>query len=186
MSCDTAQMGADQAVPADKQSLVCASMPLSSPTSIWIRACSSSSRDQQTSLPFRRRHTHNAAPPPRVWRRVAGPLLSIARTKQRGPAPSHAFMNARFSSFMKCLWHIGCTDPRHIALCSAPLRVLHRRLPWPTHHHHHHHHHEQQQMQMRPSPPLACVAALPPVGCDCCCCVVVCCTASLDCSSSSC
>ena len=67
MSCDTAQMGADQAVPADKQSLVCASMPLSSPTSIWIRACSSSSRDQQTSLPFRRRHTHNAAPLPLVY-----------------------------------------------------------------------------------------------------------------------
>ena len=91
--------------------------------------------------------------------------------------------HGRTLSSMKCLWHIGCKSPRHIALCSAPLRVLHRRLPWPTHHHHHHH--EQQQMQMRPSPPLACVAALPPVAGDCCCCVVLFCTASLDCCSSS-
>ena len=112
------------------------------------------------------------------------PTAMHRRYQATRPWPLTRF-HERFLSSMYCVWHIGCTDPRHIALCSAPLRVLHRRLPWPTHHHHHHH--EQQQMQMRPSPLLARVAALPPVGCDCCCrCVVLFYTAALDCSSSSC
>ena len=109
MSCDTAQMGADQAVPADKQSLVCASMPLSSPTSIWIRACSSSSRDQQTSLPFRRRCIEDAPPLPLV---CGGGAL----------AP-HTLPWALSS--MNCVWHIGCMGSLHTSLCCAPLSVLH-------------------------------------------------------------
>ena len=185
MSCDTTQMGADQAVPAHKHACVCASMPLSSLTSIWIRACSSSSRDKQTSLPFRRRHTLNAAPLPLV---CGGDPMAHWHASQ---APSHEALAPHTLSWThpflpstKCVWRIGCKDPLHTALWSAPLSAaLHSRLPWSMCHHHHA---QQQQQQMRMSPLLARATALPPVGGDCCCCVVLCCTASLDCSSSSC
>ena len=30
-------------------------------------------------------------------------------------------IHGRTLSSMKCLWHIGCTGPRHPALCCAPL-----------------------------------------------------------------
>ena len=113
---------------------------------------------------------------------IQWPIGMHRRYQATRPWPLTRF-HERFLSSMYCVWHIGCTDPRHIALCSAPLRVLHRRLPWPTHHHHHQ---VQQQQQVRLNPLLACVAALPPVAGDCCCCVALCCTASLDCSSSCC
>ena len=129
MSCDTAQMGADQAVPADKQSLVCASMPLSSPTSIWIRACSSSSssRDKQTSLPFRRRCIEDAPPLPLV---CGGESIAHCHPSQ---APSNDALSPHtlpqthpFLPSTKCVWRIGCKDPLHTALCSAPQSaVLH-------------------------------------------------------------
>ena len=67
--------------------------------------------------------------------------------------------HGRFLSSIKCVWHIGCTGPRHTALCCAPLCALHSRLLWSMQPHHQHHHYEQQQ-QMRLSPLLARVTAV--------------------------
>ena len=77
---------------------------------------SSSSRDQQTSLPFRRRHPHNAAPLPLV---CAGESLAHCHPSQ---PPSHEALaltrfRGRTLSSMKCVWHIGCMGPPHTALC---------------------------------------------------------------------
>ena len=105
----TAHVRGGQAVPAHKHTCMCVSMPLNSPTSIWIRACSSSSRDQQTSLPFRRRCIEDAPPLPLV---CGGGAL----------AP-HTLPWALSS--MNCVWHIGCMGSLHTSLCCAPLSVLH-------------------------------------------------------------
>ena len=84
---------------------------------------SSSSRDQQTSLPFGRRHTLNAAPRPLV---CSGESLAHCHPSQ---PPSHEALAPHtlpwaLSSSMKCVWHIGCKGPRHTALCCAPLCVF--------------------------------------------------------------
>ena len=140
MSCDTAQMGADQAVPADKQSLVCASMPLSSPTSIWIRACSSSSRDQQTSLPFRRRCIEDAPPLPLV---CGGGALAPHTL----PWALSSFHEVRVAHWLHVI------TSHCFVLCSSECAALHSRLLRSMCHHIH------QQQQMRLSPLLARMAA---------------------------
>ena len=100
-------------------------------------------------------HPQCSTSPTCVWRRVTGPLPSIAGTKRRGIEPSHASMDIPFLSFTKCVWHIGCKGPLHTALCCAPLSVLHSRLSWSMQPHQH----RQQQMRMRLSPLLARVTA---------------------------
>ena len=147
---------------------------------------SSSSRDQQTSLPFRRRHTHNAAP---FALACDGEALAHCHPSQ---APSNEALaphtlpwtHAFFHEVRVAHWMHGPTSHSF---------VLHRSLTAPLHGsllrsvcHPNHHHHEQQQQRMRLRPLLARATALPPVGGDCCYCVVLFCTTSLDCSSSSC
>ena len=64
----TAQMGEVQPVPAHKQSHVCVCVHAAQLLHLHLASSThhSSSRDQQTSLHLRRRHTHNAAPLPLV------------------------------------------------------------------------------------------------------------------------
>ena len=81
---------------------------------------------------------------------IQWPTAIHRRHQATRPWPLTRF-HGRFLPSMKCVWHIGCTGPRHTALCCAPLSAaLHSRLPWSMCHHHHHHHEQQQQMRLSP------------------------------------
>ena len=156
----TAHVRGGQAVPAHKHSCVCehaTQLP---------RLHLASSMQQQQQRPadlaalWEEAHPQCSSSSTCVWRRVAGPLPSMAGTKQRGPGPSHASTDAPFPSSIKCVWHIGCTAHVTLLLCSAPLSVLHHSLLRSMCHHHCHHYHEQQQ-QMRLSTLLAFLLLLP-------------------------
>ena len=144
-----------QAVPAHKQSRVCE--PATQLPHLHLASSTNNSRrDQQTSLHFRRRHTHNAAPLPLV---CGSEALAHWHSSQ---APSHEALAPHTHPWTHAFFHevlvAHCLHgPRHTALCCAPLSaLLHRRLPWSMCHHHHA---QQQQQQMRMSPLFARVTA---------------------------
>ena len=104
----TTQMGRAQAVPAFTSIHACVCQATQFPASTWLRAASTAAAE--TSRP---RCPLGGGTPTmqlfstRVRRRSNGPLAFIAGTKQRDTEPSHASMNARFLSSMKCVWHVG-------------------------------------------------------------------------------
>ena len=154
----TAHVRGGQAVPAHKHTHVCVCEHATQLPRLHLASSThhSSSRGPADLAALQEEaHPQCSTSPTCVWRRVTGPLPSIAGTKRRGIEPSHASMDIPFLSFTKCVWHIGCKGPLHTALCCAPLSVLHSRLSWSMQPHQH----RQQQMRMRLSPLLARVTA---------------------------
>merc|ERR1719324_2378593 len=101
----TAHVRGGQAVPAHKHACVC-EHATELPHLHLDSSTRSSSRDQQTSLPFRRRHTHNAAPLPLV---CGGKPMAHCHLSQ---APSNDVLSLYTFSWMyffffsmKCLWY---------------------------------------------------------------------------------
>ena len=116
----TAHVRGGQAVPAHKHACVCVSQPLSSPTSTWIRAATTAA---ETSRP--RCSLGGGTPSMQLLSHLCVAAIQWPIGMHRRHQATRHWTLARFRGHtlpsMKCVWHIGCTDPRHTALCSAPL-----------------------------------------------------------------
>ena len=116
----TAHVRGGQAVPAHKHACVCVSQPLSSPTSTWIRAATTAA---ETSRP--RCSLGGGTPSMQLLSHLCVAAIQWPIGMHRRHQATRHWTLARFRGHtlpsMKCLWHIGCTDPRHTALCCAPL-----------------------------------------------------------------